>query len=616
MAEAPINSNSIDPTRHEEIQHLLREKLNREKVKLWLPPYTHDTTGSREKGQIPTDLIDRYSKESGLTPQVVGEELESLRLHALEKLDARKKFEASGVATLRVKLAGKLPSKLSTQKRTITLEVLLGLKGHELKRQVAEVCGIEACHLKLITCGHVIDDGKSLIDQHVKNNSQVMAIFLSESEAEARRREGEVSQLSKTRAAAELLSKKEKEQGDPYMQIADQSGKTLNLPDEERKALTMAMTLNEKGRASLKRREYGLALLLLLEADKEFRKCRADILDAVDNYAILCLDIVWCYLCLKNVNDLPDAASRLDTCEDCFRKSYGTNLERLMTLKGQSGHVLALYVRLHLLQGVLAYYQHRRSDAIRYLEQSERELRSLQVDDEKMTQVMTMGFSQQEARLGLRACQGSVDGAIAHIISRREERKEVKKKEKEEKRLRRLLGKTADGKWVNGAHYKTLTDMGYPPGSAKEALRQSNSNITMAIQVLSENPELLELPDPRDEEMQVEITDEMIAQMLSLGFDASVCRSVLSQCSGNIERAVDMLLNGGVIPSSAVGEGTSGSLQKGAVAKTAEELQQEQEAIDEIIPDIPENEEDYLDISLEEEATFLEEFKALVSMIR
>jgi hypothetical protein len=66
---------------------------------------------------------------------------------------------------------------------------------------------------------------------------------------------------------------------------------------------------------------------------------------------------------------------------------------------------------------------------------------------------------------------------------------------------------------VNAAYYKTLTDMGYPPGSAKEALRQANNNITMAVQVLNENPELLELPDPGDGGMEVNITDEMIAQV-------------------------------------------------------------------------------------------------------
>jgi hypothetical protein len=32
-----------------------------------------------------------------------------------------------------------------------------------------------------------------------------------------------------------------------------------------------------------------------------------DILQAVDNYAILCLDIVWCYWCLKSLDHLPDA---------------------------------------------------------------------------------------------------------------------------------------------------------------------------------------------------------------------------------------------------------------------------------------------------------------------
>ena len=34
--------------------------------------------------------------------------------------------------------------------------------------------------------------------------------------------------------------------------------------------------------------------------------------------------------------------------------------------------------------------------------------------------VMSMGFSEGEARLGLRACEGNVQNAVAHIIKRRE----------------------------------------------------------------------------------------------------------------------------------------------------------------------------------------------------
>lgn len=56
-----------------------------------------------------------------------------------------------------------------------------------------------------------------------------------------------------------------------YNQVTDQSGKTLNLPPEERKALVIAMSLHEKGRVALKKEDYALALVLLLEADKEFR---------------------------------------------------------------------------------------------------------------------------------------------------------------------------------------------------------------------------------------------------------------------------------------------------------------------------------------------------------
>ena len=56
-----------------------------------------------------------------------------------------------------------------------------------------------------------------------------------------------------------------------FLQIADQTGKPIDIPDDEREALSVALTLNEKGKACLKRKQYGEALLILLEAEKAFR---------------------------------------------------------------------------------------------------------------------------------------------------------------------------------------------------------------------------------------------------------------------------------------------------------------------------------------------------------
>lgn len=61
----------------------------------------------------------------------------------------------------------------------------------------------------------------------------------------------------------------------------------------------MALAIHEKGRAALRRNAYNEALLFLLEADNEFRVCNSKLLETVDNYALLNLDIVWCYIMLK-----------------------------------------------------------------------------------------------------------------------------------------------------------------------------------------------------------------------------------------------------------------------------------------------------------------------------
>lgn len=44
----------------------------------------------------------------------------------------------------------------------------------------------------------------------------------------------------------------------------------------------------------------------------------------------------------------------------------------------------------------------------------------MSLDSEKMTQLMILGFTEREARLGLRACQGNVEEATIHISNQRQ----------------------------------------------------------------------------------------------------------------------------------------------------------------------------------------------------
>ena len=75
------------------------------------------------------------------------------------------------------------------------------------------------------------------------------------------------------------------------MTLSDQNGKQVDLPKEERKAIIIAMSLHEKGRSAMKKRNFALAIVLLLEAKDEYQRCSSALLNAVDNYGLLNLDI-------------------------------------------------------------------------------------------------------------------------------------------------------------------------------------------------------------------------------------------------------------------------------------------------------------------------------------
>ena len=217
-----------------------------------------------------------------------------------------------------------------------------------------------------------------------------------------------------------------------------------------------------------------------------------------------------------------------------------------------------------------------------------------------------MGYSVAEARLGLRASMGDRKLAVEKIINRREEKADILKKEKEERergKLRDKLGKCADGSWVNIGYFNTLKNMGFSEKVAAAALRQANNSLNMAVQLLQEEPDLITLAA---EEMNghCDPTDEMVASVVSMGFEADMARAALRK-EGTVERAVEELMeNGGIIQP--VEDGTEDRAEK------RRRTDKDEEAYNRIKEDIADNEEDHLATDLVEEGQLLHQYLNLL----
>ncbi|XP_078722061.1 NEDD8 ultimate buster 1 isoform X3 [Lampetra fluviatilis] len=594
----------------EHLQVRVRDALRRDGVKLWLEPYTE----SGGTGAALEELGARYSSELSAELSMVLGSLETLRLHALRRLHEQAAFKQSGLATLRYRMARPGGGRLETG----SLETRLDITGQQLKATIGQLCDIPSVNLKLISAGRIIEDGRSLQEQGVRPAAQIMVVPLMLTERQAHESEEQQLRLARTRQGAQLLADidddSEAPANTPYLQIADQKGNPIQIPQQEKKALMLAMSLHEKGRAMLKRGEHSSALLLLLDADREFKcdcppptamQCRSELLSAVDNFAVLCLDVVWAYLRLQSLDALPDAHDRLVSAQATLNKCYGVNLERLYSLKG-----------------IVWYHQGNSEQAIHHLSQAETLLSRLAVDGEKLAHLVSLGFTPQEARLGLRACEGNLEMAATHVMQRREERRAMREREREERRQARRMrryGRTAGGHWVDTDSLRNLRAMGFASRTAAEALRQADNDVHRALQILEDHPELLALSDNDADEESVEVTEELLLQVMALGFDYEMAERALRSARGNLQRAVDALVtSGGVLPPSTSSSSSSSSATTptdGRV-RTEEEARSEREAMEEVTADVPEHEEDYLDSTLQEEAEILQTYQTLLAQAR
>ncbi|ETE63428.1 NEDD8 ultimate buster 1, partial [Ophiophagus hannah] len=603
----------------------LKNYLREDRIQLWKPPYTNS---NKEAGEELKDLTRQYSARLNYNDNEIEALLEEIRCKAVERGMGNEAYKSTGVATLEVAL----PSRMGKMQKNI-LETKLVITGKELRSQIAQTYGFEENCIKVIINKKQLELGKTLEEQGVTHNVKVMVLELKLSEEEARRkiREEEIQYEQEALKKKEINQRMQRTKRGKFFRSRKHTlprhskSDWENYPDSSPsqksffafslflQALLIAMGYHEKGRAFLKKKEYAVALPYLLDADKLFCECVSELLTTVDNYAVLQLDIVWCYFHLGQLECLDDAEKKLLAAHDCFRKCYGEHHERLVTIKGSSGREKALFLRLYLLEGISHYHNGREKEAAECLQRAHSLFQELVIDPEKINSLLLLGFSAQEARLGLRACDGHLEHAANHISNRREEKAVIRKEEKA-KRRKRLEG-------IN-----SLKSMGYSERAAREALHKSKGNIEEAVKVILDNPQLLLPSDdastPGDD---FQVPQQGIEQLVYMGFNPGIAEQALKIFRGNLQLAVQTLLHyGGSLPadlqtpsdstttsnesSSSKDSPTDSAGTSGA--STDEDM--EVDAVSEILEDIPEHEEDYLDLTLEEEEVVINEYLSYI----
>nr|NP_001259756.1 uncharacterized protein Dmel_CG15445, isoform H [Drosophila melanogaster]NP_608436.4 uncharacterized protein Dmel_CG15445, isoform F [Drosophila melanogaster]NP_728390.1 uncharacterized protein Dmel_CG15445, isoform A [Drosophila melanogaster]NP_728391.3 uncharacterized protein Dmel_CG15445, isoform E [Drosophila melanogaster]NP_728392.2 uncharacterized protein Dmel_CG15445, isoform G [Drosophila melanogaster]AOQ11985.1 CG15445-RA [synthetic construct]AAF50848.2 uncharacterized protein Dme len=508
----------------------IRALLQSDGEKLWEEPYYSEDLGSIE-GAL-ENLAQKYSGMLGIDIGRCKFFLTELQENALRTLAARREFSTTGIATLKVRRVGE-----HSGATMVEVKCSLDIVGSELQACIAKKLEVpNAAHVKCIAAGKVVSANATLADQQLKNNQQLIVIVGDGDNSG----EALYERINRIKADVEAVVSSKNN----LIEMEDQNGSQVYLPPSEHKALLMGLGFCEKARAAMNRKHFEEALLLLLEADEHFSTCGSKFLESVDNYALLNLDIVWCYFCLKNVTQLPDAEHRLARCSRNFGISYGDNLERLYSLKGKDCPERALIMRLKLLQGVIFFHQNLRNQAFECFEAAKTLLNELKINNDQLALLVDMGFEPSEARMALRSCKGgtAVEQAVQFIHERRQQLKNARMKYKAseramERRLKRSNSK--DCTWVNPRSVCSLADMGFESGLATIALQRSNNDILQAVELLQTESDELTGASPW---FPVTVDTTKLAQLLQLGFNENDSRVALQNASNNMEEAIESLM--------------------------------------------------------------------------
>ncbi|XP_072110193.1 NEDD8 ultimate buster 1-like isoform X2 [Mobula birostris] len=276
--------------------------------------------------------------------------------------------------------------------------------------------------MQLIYKGKNINLDKTLGEQDVKDKGIVRFTQVNN---EQRKHEALTSRIIK---GAELLAKRDKDFEGKYFNAISHIREIVDLPESEKVGFLTALILHEVGRWNMKNSDYPQALHFLNHAEREFRQCKEELLNSVDNYGVLNLDITWCYLQLNSIQRHTEAGRRLEDAQAYFNRCFGENQHRLQEQKDKSGRHRILFLRLLVLWGVWFFHNNNLGQSKEDFGKAEKLLDQLSVDDLSVSTLVNEGYSTREARLALRAMDGNIEEAKSYIEEKRQEQRAVKSK--------------------------------------------------------------------------------------------------------------------------------------------------------------------------------------------
>ncbi|KAI3443916.1 hypothetical protein Pfo_000581 [Paulownia fortunei] len=421
-------------------------------------------------------------------------------------------------------------------------------------------CGGPQC-VNLICAGRVLRDGdgtEKLSQLGVKNNAKILASKVSIDQDgksikdEFLAEEERSKKLSRLKTAATSLASRHADGSLPVedfnLELENQSGEKVQLGSEtDQRAIMMGLMLHANAKALIRREQYRDALEVLTMGEEAFSLCNPKLIEMVDNVPILQIDMVWCYFMLRDISWLSVAGIRLAKSREGIERAHGKESTRLRILQGGRHPELALHLRMELLEGVVAYHSGQLQKSKDALTSAQAKYFQLQVPDEALSLLMSMGYKQREAKRALRMNNLDVGSAVDFLVEEK-----VKKAQKREENLRRQkeileqkqYGMTPLRKAVDVQKLNELVSIGFEKELAAEALRRNENDTQKALDDLT-NPEtnsaLQNEVISRKRKRLRKATTSASENLVSMGFERASVEAALRRF-GCEEQALNHLL--------------------------------------------------------------------------